>query len=336
MEFNELNARFFSKLGHRGAFATAVSDLATRMPNLSVMTADLGDLTGLQRFRNAHPDKFYNLGIAEQNMIGVAAGMAKMGFVVFTTTYATFITMRSYEQIRLNLGYMGFNVKIVGTGAGLVMGMSGNSHYGIEDMAIMRALPGMMVVSPCDGMEIVKAVFAAAEYHGPVYLRLGGAMNSPMVHTADYPFELGKAVRLREGHDVTIIATGTMVHESLEAAKLLAGAGITTAVLNMHTIKPLDTLAVARACAESALLVTAEEHSIIGGLGGAVAEFKATLPQAPPQLFIGLPDKFGKVGEYKYLLQKYHLTGAQIAARIGAFVRSSKAESEPVAEPLIA
>ena len=318
LEFNQLNARFLSKMGHRGAFAAAVTELAARLPNLSVFTADLASLTGLERFRNAHPDKFYNMGIAEQNMIGVAAGMAKEGFVVFATTYANFITMRSYEQIRMNLGYMGFNVKVVGTGAGLAMGMSGNSHYGIEDMALMRALPGMVVVSPCDGMEIVKAVFAAAEYRGPVYLRLTGAMNSPIVHTADYPFELGKALRLREGRDVTIIATGTMVHESLEAAKLLAGEGIGTAVVNMHTIKPLDVHAVARACVESALLVTAEEHSVIGGLGGAVAEFKATLKQTPPQLFVGLPDRFGKVGEYKHLLKKYGLTASDIAARIRA------------------
>ena len=303
-------------MGHRGAFSIAVTELAVRLPNLSVVTADMAYLTGLERFKAAHPDKFYNVGIAEQNMIGVAAGMAKEGFVVFATTYATFITMRSYEQIRMNLGYMGFNVKLVGTGAGVVMGMSGNSHYGIEDMALMRALPGMVVVSPCDGLEIVKAVFASAEHYGPVYLRLAGAMNSPIVHTADYPFELGKALWLREGGDVTIIATGTMVHESLEAAKLLDRDGIATAVVNMHTIKPLDTEAVARACAESALLVTAEEHGIIGGLGGAVAEFKATLKEAPPQLFVGLPDEFGKVGEYKYLLKKYGLTASDMAARI--------------------
>ena len=318
MEYNQLNARFLSKMGHRGAFATAVGELAEHLPNLSVFTADLAILSGLERFKNSHPDKFYNMGIAEQNMIGVAAGMAKEGFVVFATTYATFITMRSYEQIRMNLGYMGFNVKIVGTGAGLAMGMSGNSHYGIEDMALMRALPGMVVVSPCDGMEIVKAVFAAAEHKGPVYLRLTGAMNSPIVHTADYSFELGKAERLREGRDVTIIATGTMVHEALEAAKLLEVDGIASTVVNMHTIKPLDTDAVTRACVESALLVTAEEHSVIGGLGGAVAEFKATLKQTPPQLFVGLPDKFGKIGEYKYLLKKYGLNANDMAAGIRA------------------
>lgn len=328
MEFNQLNARFLSKMGHRGAFATAVTELAARFSNLSVFTADLATLTGLDRFKNAYPDKFYNMGIAEQNMIGAAAGMAKEGFVTFATTYANFITMRSYEQIRMNLGYMGFNVKVVGTGAGLSMGMSGNSHYGIEDVALMRALPGMMVVSPCDGMEIVKAVFAAADHNGPIYLRLTGTMNSPMVNTNDYFFEFGKAIRLREGRDVTIIATGTMVYEALEAAKLLEEDGLTTAVVNMHTVKPLDTAAVARACTESGLLVTVEEHSVVGGLGGAVAEFKATLKQTPPQLFIGLPDKFGKAGEYKYLLKKYGLTSNDIASKIRmALIMNSVQES---------
>jgi transketolase len=316
LELNQINARFMSKMGHRGAFATAVTELAARVPHLAVITADLASLSGLDRFQKAHPDKLYNVGIAEQNLIGVAAGMAKEGLLVFATTYANFVTMRSYEQIRVNLGYMGFDVKVVGTGAGLGMGMSGNTHYGIEDLALMRSLPGMMVVSPCDGLEIVKAVFAAAEHRGPVYLRLAGSMNSPIVNTTDYPFELGKAIWLREGGDVTIIATGPMVHEALGAARLLEAEGVAAAVVNMHTLKPLDGAAVTRACAGSALVVTVEEHSIIGGLGGAVAEFKSTLRQAPPQLFIGLPDAFGKVGGYAYLLEKYGLTAAAIAARI--------------------
>ena len=316
MKFNRKNARFLSMLGHRGAFAVAVTELSEKMENLSLMTADLGALTGLERFKNTYPEKFYNIGIAEQNMIGVAAGMAKEGFVVFTTTYANFITMRSYEQIRINLGYMGFNVKVIGTSSGVSMGMSGNSHYGIEDMSLMRSLPGMVVLSPCDGFEIVKCVFAAAEYQGPVYIRLTGAMNNPTVYTEDYDFQIGKAVTLKEGSDITIIATGTMVYEALLAAKILEKQDISVAVIDMHTIKPLDTEVVKKACENSNLIVTIEEHSIIGGLGGAVAEYKSTLANTPKQLFIGLPDKFGKAGEYKYLLNKYALTGKQIADKI--------------------
>jgi transketolase len=285
------------------------------------VTADLASLTGLTRFQTAHPEMFYNVGIAEQNMIGIAAGMAKEGFVVFATTYSNFITMRSYEQIRVNLAYMGLNVKVVGTGAGLAMGMSGNSHYALEDVALMRALPGMTVVSPCDGVEIVKAVFAAAQHVGPMYLRLTGAMNSPIVNAEDYDFKLGKAIRLREGDAVTILATGSMVYESLAAAEILDEAGISTAVVNVHTIKPLDTAAVDAACEASSVIVTAEEHSVVGGLGGAVAEHTATRRSSPPQLFIGLPDRFGKAGEYKYLLRQYGLTGEQIAASIEDFVK---------------
>jgi transketolase len=316
MEFNAVNSRFLSKMGHRGAFATALLELAETVPNLAVLTADLGSLTGLDRFIKQHPDKYYNLGIAEQNLIGVAAGMAKEGFVTFATTYATFITMRSYEQIRLNVAYMGFNVKIIGTGSGLAMGMLGTSNYGIEDLALMRALPGMTVVQPCDGMEIVKTIHAAAHHVGPMYIRLTGVLNSPIVHQHDFDFQIGKAIRFREGKDLTIFAAGTMVHEALAAATALEQHGIAAAVVNMHTVKPLDHAAIDRACAESKLIVSLEEHGVVGGLGGAIAEYKATLKNTPPQLFLGIPDKFGKVAEYKYLLELYGLTAPQIARTI--------------------
>ena len=316
MEFNSVNSRFLSKMGHRGAFAMALGEVAEQNPDLALVTADLGLLTGLDRFIKQYPEKFVNVGIAEQNMIGIAAGLAREGFVVFTTTYATFITMRSYEQIRLDVSYMGFNVKVVGTGSGLAMGMLGTSNYGIEDLALMRSLPGMMVVQPCDGMEIVKTIHAAARHVGPMYIRLTGVLNSPIVYEKDYEFELGKAVRLREGKDLTIFAAGTMVHEALGAATALEAQGIAAAVVNMHTAKPIDAAAIDRACAESALIVTVEEHGVIGGLGSAVAEYKATLKKTPPQLFLGLPDKFGKVAEYRYLLERYGLTAPQIARSI--------------------
>jgi len=316
MEINSASARMLSRLGHRGSFAVTLLELAELDDKLMVMTADLTTLTGLERFKNNYPDKLINIGIAEQNMIGIAAGMAKEDFNVFVTTYSNFLTMRSYEQIRLHLGYMGFNVTVVGTGSGLSMGMSGNSHYGIEDMALMRAIPGLTVLSPADGVEIVKATIAAAKYKGPVYIRLTGAMNSNIVYREDYDFEIGKAITLKEGKDVTIIATGTMVYESLTAAQILEQQGISTAVVNMHTIKPLDISVISNACKSSQLIVTVEEHSVVGGLGGAVAEAKTTIPNAPRQLLIGLPDKFGKVGEYEYLLNKYGLTGVQIAEKI--------------------
>jgi transketolase len=315
MDYNKMNAKIYSRLGHRGSFAMTLMELAQTHDKLSVMTADLASLTGLDRFVEKYPDKFYNLGIAEQNMVGVASGMARDGFTVFATTYANFITMRSFEQIRMNLGYMKANVKIVGTGAGISVSMSGNSHYGLEDIAIMRAIPNMTVVAPCDGFSISKCVIAAANNTLPMFIRLTGVQEFPIVYGEDFDFEIGKSILLTEGKDVTVFACGTLVAECLKAEKLLAEKGVSVAVVDMHTIKPLDEQAVKRAY-KSDLIVTVEEHSIVGGLGGAVAECKAKDSNAPPQLILGLPDIYGKAGEYWYLLEKYGLTAEKIAKRI--------------------
>lgn len=316
MKFDKKSARYLSMLGHRGAFSVSVSELGETLENLVVLTADMGTLTGLERFKKAYPDKFYNIGIAEQNMIGAAAGMAKAGNIVFATTYANFITMRSYEQIRINLGYMKFNVKLVGTGAGLSMGMSGNSHYGLDDISLMRSIPNLTIISPADGTEIAKAIFAAAKYEGPMYIRLSGVLNQPMIYKEDYEFMIGKAITLRAGNDLTIIATGTMVNECLKAADELEKRNISVRVINMHTIKPLDLGVIDNAISETKMLVTVEEHSTIGGLGGAVAEYKSSLKTMVPQLKIGLPDAFGVIGDYMYLLDYYGLTANKIAERI--------------------
>jgi transketolase len=293
-------------------------DAAADADDLMLLTADLAITSGLERFRNTYPDKFLNVGIAEQNMIGIAAGFAKEGFNTFATTFATFAAMRAYETVRVHLGYMQRNVKVIGLASGLAMGQFGNTHYGIEDAALMRAVPGLTVIAPADGAEIVKTVYALMHHEGPVYVRLTGAMNNPMVYKDDYDFKIGKAVHLREGSDVAIFATGTMVHESLVAASSLSKQGISASVTNIHTLKPLDTDAVDKACAGARLLVTVEEHSTIGGLAGAIAEYTAQRGGAPRQMPIGLPDSFVKNGDYKYLLQKHGLTGSQIAEKIAA------------------
>lgn len=303
-------------MGSRGVFGQAILSLAETKKNLMILSADLGSSSGLSRFKNTYPDQFINVGISEQNMIGVAAGLAKEGSVVFATSFAPFIAMRASEQIRMNMGYMNLNIKAVAIGSGVAMSFLGNSHYGIEDASIMRSIPNLTVVSPADCVEIVKTVFAAAEYEGPIYIRLTGEANNPIVYKEDYSFEIGKAITLCEGSDITIIANGTMVYESLEAAKLLQLQGLFATVVNMHTIKPLDTSVIDKAVASSKVIVTVEEHSVIGGLGGAIAEYKTTLRNAPPQLIIGLPDKFGKVGEHRYLLEKHGLTAKQMADRI--------------------
>jgi transketolase len=319
MEITEKSARQWAKLGSRGVFGQAILALAgVTTKDLMVLSADLGNSSGLTRFKDMYPDRFRNVGISEQNLIGVAAGLAKEGSVVFATSFAPFIAMRASEQIRMNLGYMNLNVKAVSIGSGISMGFLGNSHYGLEDAAVMRSIPNITVVSPADCAEIVKTVFAAADFDGPMYIRLTGAINNSPVYEADYNFQIGKAITLRQGRDITIIACGTMVYESLEAAKHLETLGISAAVINMHTIKPLDKSVIDEAAATSKLIVTVEEHNVVGGLGSAVAEYKTTLIHAPPQLIVGLPDEFGPVGEYRFLLEKYGLVGTKLAERIFA------------------
>lgn len=313
---NPANARLWSMLGSRGAFGVAMLDAAGDADRVMVLTADLSITSGLERFRTSHPEKFLNVGIAEQNMIGIAAGLAKEGYNAFATTFSNFAAMRSYEQIRLHLGYMGFNVKVIGLAGGMAMGHFGNTHYGIEDIALMRAVPGLTVISPADGAEVFKTIHALVEFEGPVFVRLTGAANNPVVYSRDYDFAIGKAVWLRDGTDIAIVACGTMVYESLQAAKRMEEKGVSAAVINMHTIKPLDGGVIDSLCSRFPLIVTVEEHGVVGGLGGAVAEHLAKRGNAPRQLFIGLPDRFGKNGDYKYLLQKYGLTGEQIAENI--------------------
>jgi transketolase len=286
-----------------------------------MVTGDLGDSSGLARFKNTFPDRFINVGIAEQNMIGVAAGLAKEGYNVFATSFGPFITLRSGEQVRMNLGYMELNVKAVAIGSGLSMAFLGNSHYGLEDAAVMRSIPNLTVVSPADCAENVKVVHAAAEFDGPMYIRLTGAVGNPPVYTEEYDFEIGKSITLRKGSDIAIFATGSMVYESLEAAKILDNSGISVTVVNAHTLKPFDYGALDRAISSSKIIVTVEEHSIIGGLGSIVAEYKAKFTNCPAQLILGLPDKFGKTAEYRFLLEKYRLVGDKIAIDIQKFLQ---------------
>ena len=306
----------WSRLGSRATYGQAILMLAEKSENLMVLSADLGNSSGLDRFKATYPDKFLNIGIAEQNMIGVAAGLAKEGSVVFASSFAPFITMRAAEQVRMNMGYMDLNIKTVAIGSGVSMSFLGNSHFGLEDAAIMRSIPNMTVVSPADCAEIVKTVFAAAEYPHPMYIRLTGAVGFPVVYEDDYDFQIGKAVEIKSGTDVSIVATGSMVYESLEAAKILHEEGISVSVLNMHTIKPLDTKALDILISKGKTIFTIEEHSITGGLGSAVAEYISSIPNSPVVNRIGLPDEFVITAEYRYILEKYGLVGSQIANTI--------------------
>jgi len=317
LTYNSLSFRTWSKLGQRGAFAAVSSfEIAEQFPTSMVVTADLGYLSGLDRFKERYPRRFVNVGIAEQNMIGVSAGLANEGMVVFATTYATFVTMRSCEQLRHFLGYMQCNVKIIGSGAGLVMGFSGNTHYTFEDLSMIRPIPNIVILSPADAAETIKATIAAARHQGPVYIRLTGGLNVPMVYKDDYDFQIGKCVTLKDDGDITIFATGTMVYNALQAANRLATSGIMTRVVNMHTIKPFDQAAVEHAKRVSKLIVSVEEHSRIGGLGAAVAECLTQTGCRAPLLRLGIADEFKHAGDYAYLLGQNGLLPEQIEASV--------------------
>lgn len=317
MKVSRANIRAWSRLGQRGSFfGVAMPDIAKEKDNLKLLTADLSLLSGMDRFIASYPEKFLQVGIAEQNMIGIAAGLAMEGDCVFATTYASFIAVRSLEHIRQHLSHLKCNVKIVGSSAGVVAARSGISHWATEDLAFMRVLPNLTVFSAADSLEAIKMAQCAAELEGPAYIRLSGGLDCPVVYEEDYDFVPGRMVTLREGKDVAILATGLMVSESLKAASLLQEKGIHAAVINVHTIKPLDKEKLDEIFASYPLLVTVEEHNVLGGMGSAVAEYKATKDNTPRQIFIGFPDSFAKAGTQQYIWEQIGLTGAQIAQRI--------------------
>ena len=317
MKYTPANIKMWAKMGQRGAvFGVALPDIAARKERLKLLTADLALLSGMERFAKKYPDKFLNVGIAEQNMIGIAAGLAMDGYCVFASTYSSFIAVRSLEQVRQNLAHMGCNVKLIGSSAGTVAAKSGISHWATEDMAFLRALPNMTVLSPADSLEAVRMVQWAADVEGPLYLRLSGGLNCPIVYKEDRGFTPGKLVKLREGSGPALIATGLMVNETLKAAEILAERDISCAVYNMHTIKPIDREGLADIFTRHSLVVTVEEHMVTGGLGSAVAEFKATLPNTPRQVFLGFQDAFCEAGTQRYVWEQAGLTDAQIVEHI--------------------
>ncbi|MDR1584541.1 MAG: transketolase [Prevotellaceae bacterium] len=316
MEINRIKIRTWSMLGERRTFGAGIYELAAELDNLFIMTGDTKSSSGLDRYAAAYPDKYLSAGIAEQNMVCMASGLASEGKVVFITSFSPFITGRCYDQIRIHLGYMQHNVKLVGLAAGIGLGVQGNSHYGLEDVSLMRAIPGMTIVSPADCTEVVKAIQACYLHDGPVYLRLTGEQNVPVLYKEDYDFQIGKAITMREGNDVTIIAAGTMVAQSLRAADLLANQGIEASVINMHTIKPLDKESVDKACEQSQLIVTVEEGTVVGGLGAAVSEYKTAKRNAPEQLILGINDFFPHPGTYPYMLEQCGLSSDKIVSSI--------------------
>lgn len=302
------------KVATREAYGEALAQLGRENTQIVVLDADLSKSTKTYDFGKEFPERFFNMGVAEQNMVGTAAGLAAAGKIPFCSSFAVFASGRAFEQVRNSVAYSSLNVKIAATHAGITVGEDGGSHQSVEDIAIMRALPNMTVFVPADAVETAAAVRAAAAMNGPVYIRLG-RLGVPVLYDREFRFEPGKAVRLREGRDATIIATGIMVPAALEAAEILAEEDIQVQVLDMHTIKPLDIEAVVGAARETGALVTAEEHSVIGGLGGAVAE--VVVEKYPvPMKRVGLPDKFGESGPPAELLVKYGLTARDLVSAV--------------------
>lgn len=305
------------KIATREAYGNALAEFGEKY-DIVVLDADLSEATKTCTFKKKFPERFFDCGIAEGNMIAVAAGIAATGKIPFASSFAMFAAGRAFEQIRNSVGYPHLNVKIGATHAGISVGEDGATHQCNEDIALMRTIPGMTIVNPADGTEARAAVEAAILHDGPVYLRFG-RYAVPYLYDESYKFELGRGVKLAEGSDVTIVATGLMVHLALEAKELLRADGISAEVINIHTIKPLDTELIAASASKTGAVVTAEEHNIIGGLGGAVCEALAGVCPVPV-LRVGVEDKYGKSGKVPALLEEYGLTAAGIAAKAKAAV----------------
>ncbi len=317
MDIKKSNLRAWSRLGQRGSvFAILFPELAQKIDNLKLLTADLSLLSGMERYTREFPDKFLNTGIAEQNMIGIAAGLAMEGHCVFATTYASFIAVRSLEQVRQHLAHMGCNVKVIGSSAGVTAAKSGISHWATEDIAFTRVLPNLKVFSPADALEAMKIAQYAAHTEGPMYIRLSGGLNCPIVYQEDYEWQAGKNNCLREGDDVAILATGLMVKEALDAAEILDKSMISAEVINVSSIKPLDTENLQALAEKYSTIVTVEEHNVLGGMGSAVAEFMTTLAKNPRIVRIGFRDTFLKAGSPRFVWEQAGITAEQIAKRI--------------------
>lgn len=314
-----MNFKLMSMLGQGGSiFGISLMELMTQRDDLMVLSSDMSTPAGLDKFKTTYPDHFMNMGIAEQNMIGTAAGLAEEGYKPICVAQACFISMRCFEQVRQYCGYMGLPIVVVGIGSGVSLQYMGNTHYALEDIAIMRTIPGMQVIAPCDAYEAVRVFEYAVASKNPVYIRLFGGTAIPSIYVEDCEFTCGKAIKFREGKDVQLIASGSMVDLATKVADELNAEGIDASVVNMHTVKPLDAEAID---SKSKLVVTIEEHSVIGGLGSAVAEVLGQRENPPRHLIVGIKDKFVPVGSYSFILKQEGLDSETIYKEILSWLR---------------
>ena len=314
MKISERDIKMWASIGARATFGIAALEIAKKNKDLIVVTSDVSTSAGLDRYRKTLPNQYIDVGIAEQNMIGIAAGLASESYKVVTTTFSPFQVLRCCEQIKMNLGYMQHKVCMVGLASGLSLGSLGYSHCSIEDIGILRSIPNIDIISPADGLETIKTLNAALLSKNSCYIRLTGVSNNHIIYEKDYNFEIGKSISLRNGNDITIFCNGAIINECLEAAKLLEKNNLTCSVVNMHTIKPIDIEAV-KVSLKSKLIITVEEHNIIGGLGSAVSECLSKFSKSPPQVFLGINDSYSKAGDYEFLKKKYGLNSESIVAK---------------------
>lgn len=316
MDFSSQNIMQWSRLGMRKAYGAILNELAGNHENLISIAADVANSANLSEFEKQYPYRHYNAGISEQNMVAMAAGLAKEGANVFVTSFAPFVSLRVYETIRTLVCYMNLNVKIVALSSGFSLGVQGATHYALEDIAIMRVIPNLLVLSPADTTEMAKALEFLAAYDGPAYIRLTGLPGNATVYKADFDFDIYKFDVMREGKDVIIFATGTLVNESIRAARLLSKSNISAKVVNLSTLNPVNAADILGECQKHKLVLTAEEHNIVGGIGSIVAEALASAVSHPRLVRLGTTDSNQLAGKYSYLMEKNGLTAKAIADRI--------------------
>ena len=316
MLLNKNLARQWCRIGPRGIYGQSLLEVSKQEKGIFALSADLGNSSGLDRYKQTFPERFLNIGIAEQNLVGFASGLSTLGFNVFISSFAPFITMRACEQVRLNLGYMQSNVKIVAIGSGLSMGFLGNSHFGLEDISIIRSIPNIPIICPCDCFEVYKAVEALSKYQGPAFLRLTGAPPTSIIYTEDYEFKIGKSITINQGNEVLILSHGTILGNALKAVKKIEEENYSVHVENIHTLTSIDEKVV-NLIKKFSLIITIEEHSIIGGLGSIVSEIitEGNFNNVRHKK-IGLPPKFLSSGTYEQLLNEYNLSADKIYEKI--------------------
>ena len=308
--------KLYSQIGTRATFGLACIELLKEYRNLMICTADVSTSAGLDRFRKKYPNNYVDVGIAEQNLIGVATGLSELNFKVITTTFSPFQTLRCLEQIKVNLGYMKNKIIMVGLASGLVLGPLGFTHASIEDVGVLRSIPNINIICPSDSGELIKTLEQSILSENSTYIRLTGGANNKVINDNDYNFEIGRSIELLKGDEICIISNGQIISECLEAAKKLNDSSISTTIINMHTIKPIDENKIREISKNYKLIVTVEEHNVIGGLGSAVSEVLSNIKNSPPQVFIGVNDYYEKGGNYFYLKNKYSISSDKIFKKI--------------------